>query len=144
MENKQLKTIDLKEKSFTANGKVYYIETGISFDRYLMYQKLQIEVGYAIGFSGLYDKMKEVYSLCNDRKFADIAVLANNVINGIKQISSRKIPALSLCALFINTADEDRGVITDDMVDAKISDWEAEGLDITPFFSLAIACVASA
>lgn len=136
---KELKVIDLKEKKFTANGVDYYIESGLSFKRFRMYQKLQIECGYEVGFAGMFDKIKKIYDMCNAMKFADIAVLTSNILHGIAKVEERKIPVLSLCALFINTKDEDRSVINDDIVDKKIADWEAEGLDITPFFTLALS-----
>lgn len=138
---KELKVIDLKAKSFRANGTEYFIETGLSFERFRMYQKLQIECGYEVGFAGMFKHIKEIYDLCNGMKFADIAVKTSNIMHGIAKVEERKIPILSLCALFINSKDEDRTIINDDIVDKKIADWEAEGLDITPFFHLALGSI---
>lgn len=135
--NKSLKVIDINSKEFVANGKTYYIESSLSFKRFLMYQKLQIECGYEVGFYGLYEKIKKIYELCDKMKFAEIAVLTHNIISGIAKVDERKIPALQLCALFINEKNEDRHIINDDIVDRKIADWEAEKLDILPFFQLA-------
>lgn len=136
-----LKQIDLTKKEFVANGKTYYIESSISFERFLWYQKLEIECGYQVGFYGLFENIKKIYELCNGMKFADIAVLCHNVMNGIKMVDNRKIPFLQMCALFINTADEDRSIISDDIVDRKIADWEAEKLDILPFFQLGASSI---
>lgn len=137
----QLKTIDLKEKRFTANGTEYFIESGLSFERFRMYQKLQIECGYESGFYGMFENIKKIYELCNGMKFADIAVMTSNILHGMAKVDERKIPVLNLCALFINTKDEDRKIINDDIVDKKIADWEAEGLDVTPFFQLALGSI---
>jgi hypothetical protein len=140
---KELKVIDIKEKKFTANGTDYFIESGLSFERFRMYQKLQIECGYEVGFEGMFNRIKQIYDLCNAMKFADIAVLTSNILQGVVKVEERKIPVLSMCALFINTKDEDRKTINDDVVDKKIADWEAEGLDITPFFQLALSSMAN-
>jgi len=138
---KQLKLIDLKDKKFIANGAEYFIESGLSFERFRMYQKLQIECGYEVGFYGMFENIKKIYELCNGMKFADIAVLTSNVLHGMAKVDERKVPVLNLCALFINTKDEDRKIINDDIVDKKIADWEAEGLDVTPFFQLALGSI---
>lgn len=145
MDHKQnvqgLKTIDPKLGSFQANGVEYFIEKSISFERYLMYQKLQIQCGYEVGFYGIFEKIKKIYELCNLMKFADIAVLTHNIMQGVKGVDDRKIPILELCALFINSKDENRNIINDDMVQVKINNWQAEGLDIFPFFQLALGSI---
>lgn len=133
-----LKELDLTQKKFTANGKTYHIRKSMSFDRYRMYEKLQIEVGYGANFKQIYDNVKAAYDLVNKSEFANTAVKLHNILAGIKTIESRQIPALRICALFINADGEDEKVITEDMIDEKIADWEAEGYDIFPFFQLAI------
>ncbi len=135
---KSLKIIDLSTKKFEANGKKFTIESSMSFERYRAYQKLEIQLGYQAGFYGLFEDIKKIYALCNDSKFADIAVLSHNILSGIKTVDERTLPALEMCALFINEEGEDRKIINDDMIAAKIADWEAEGLDIVPFFQLAV------
>jgi hypothetical protein len=145
MDDKQgipLKVIDLNVGSFMANGKEYFIEKSISQERFMMYQKLQIELTYQTGFAGMYRAMQNIFELCNKQKLADVAVIAHNALNGIKITEDKRIPALELAALFVNEKDEDRKIINQDMVDKKLKDWEAEGLDITPFFQLAINSIA--
>lgn len=134
----QLKVIDLNQKQFDANGKTYYIETSLSFERYIMYQKMQHQLAWDAGFYGVYETLKKTYELVNQMKFADAAVQLHNTMSGLKMVDSREVPALTLCALFINTEEEDRKIINDDMIKKKLADWEAEGLDILPFFQLAM------
>jgi len=137
---KVLKTIDIKTKSFTANGKEYFIEMGgISMERFIEYEKLQVELGYGVTFIQLYEAIKESYELTNKQRFADLAVKLYNILQGVKTFEERRIPAFELCALFINEKDENRGIITKDMIANKLSDWEAEGLDAVPFFQLAVS-----
>lgn len=141
---KALKVIDIKTKSFTANGKTYNIEMGgISMNRFIMYEKLQIELGYGVTFIQMYDALKECYELTNKQKFADLAVKLYNILQSVKTFEERRTPAFELCALFINETNEDRAVITKDMIDAKILDWEDEGLDAIPFFQLAVSSLQS-
>jgi len=137
-ENRELKSLDLNQKKFEANGKTYHIRKSMSFERYRMYEKLQIEVGYGANFIQIYDNVKSAYELVNKSEFANTAVKLHNILSGIKNIESRQLPALRICSLFINAEGEDEKVITDEMIDEKIADWEAEGYDIFPFFQLAI------
>lgn len=137
---KVLKTINIKDKSFTANGVEYFIEMGgISMARFIEYEKLQVELGYGVTFIQLYEAIKESYELTNKQRFADLAVKLYNILQGIKTFEERRTPAFELCALFINTKDEDRGTITKDRIENKLKDWEAEGLDSIPFFQLAVS-----
>lgn len=136
---KTLKVIDINAKKFTANGKNFNIEMGgIAISRLIEYEKLQIELGYGLSFIQVYEGLKETYEMNNKRRDADVAVKLYNMMRGIKTFEDRRLPALELCTLFINTDNENRGVYTKEMVNEKISDWEAEGLDAVPFFQLAI------
>jgi len=137
-ETGQLIVIDLNQKKFEANGKTYHIRKSMSFERYRMYEKLQLEVGYGATFIQLYEHVKSIFELCNKMEFAQIAVKTHNILNGIKNVESRQIPALKLCTLFINADGEDESIINDDMIEEKIADWEAAKLDVFPFFQLAI------
>lgn len=137
---KVLKTIDIKTKSFTANGVEYFIEMGgISMARFIEYEKLQVELGYGVTFIQLYEAIKESYELTNKQRFADLAVKLYNILQGIKTFEQRRVPAFELCALFINAKDEKREIITADMIAKKLADWEVEGLDAVPFFQLAVS-----
>lgn len=136
-----LKQIDLNKKKFTANGIEYFIESGLSFERFLMYQKLQLEVGYETGFYGVFKGLEKAYNSCNEGKLADVSVIVHNMMKGIKTVDERRVPMLDLVCLFINTKDEDRKIINDDIIQQKISNWEAEGLDMMPFFQLAVSSI---
>lgn len=139
---KELRVIDFsKEKSFKANGTEYFVESGLSFDRFIMYQMLQVECGYDVSFSSMFENLKKAYGLLDKMKLADAAVTIHNILQGISKVEERKIPVLQMCALFINTKDENRRDINNDMVDKKIKDWTEEGLDIRPFFQLALSSI---
>lgn len=134
----QLKRIDFTKPSFIANGKEYFIENGFSIERYCEYQVLEKELGYGNTFKGLYDKLHALYNLMNNVKFVEASVALNNILQGITKIEEREPTMLKLCALFINTKDEDRTIITADMVAEKINDWKKEGYEMKDFFTLAL------
>lgn len=135
----KLKQISIKDKSFTANGKTYLIETGdISIERWAKYEELSLEMQYGTDQVAMFQNWKKVTELANELKFSDIAILAHNMQNGMLQVMSREPVALKLCALFINEENENRAIITDDMISQKINDWRVEGYSIGPFFQLAL------
>lgn len=134
----QLKRIDFTKQSFMANGKEYFIENGFSISRYCEYQVLEKELGFGNTFKGMYDKLLSLYDLMNKVKFVEASVALNNMLTGITKIEEREPSMLKLCALFINTKDEDRTTITDDLIAQKINDWKVEGIEIKDFFTLAL------
>lgn len=136
---RKLLKIDPDTKDFTANGNRYLVENEISFDRWNKYQKLQIELGYSISFPDLFNKLQEVYNLCNSLKFADAVVLVRDIMKGVIDVQKEQDPAaLRLCALFINREDEDRRTINEDVIAQKLEDWRKEGIDVGSFFQLAL------
>lgn len=134
----KLKSVDLSQKSFTANGKAYFIENEISIQRsvYAEMAKLELEKGIRVGSST--DDWQKVYDLANAQKFADIAVLAYNNRRGFKDLLTNTHPILKLCACFINEENEDRRYISDDAVTKKVNDWAEEGFTMSGFFMLAL------
>lgn len=137
----ELKTIDLNQPSFEANGKTYTIEGGLSIERYAEFQILEKELAYGLTVKGMFDKINDGYQLLNQQRFADAAVLMNNLMRGVSKMEEREPVILKICALFCNTEGEDRTVINDDMITAKIGDWKKEGIDFKCFFQLASSSV---
>ena len=134
---KELVTPEAKTLSFKANGKTYAIEKKISIARKIECDKLIIEVTGGGNMGENFSDWKKVYELCNDKKFADIAVLAHNRMEGVKKWQERHDPVLALCALFINEENEDRRIVSDEIIKAKIKDWEAEGIEYAFFLTMA-------
>jgi len=134
---KELTTPEAKTLLFKANGKTYVIEKKISIARKIECDKLIIEVTAGGNMGENFSDWKKVYELCNDKKFADIAVLAHNRMEGVKKWQDRHDPVMALCALFINEESEDRRIISTEMIKAKITDWEAEGIEYAFFLTMA-------
>lgn len=125
--------------SFEANGKTYYIESSINIKRYTEFEKMQLEVGFGASFAEVFGALKNAYNLANEQKFADLAVLLYNTMNGIKKSSSERYnSALTMCTLFVNTEGENRTVWTKEEAQIKLNDWSKEGYDVNDFFLLAV------
>jgi len=125
---------EIKESVFTANGTKYYIHKSLTVERYKAFQKMQIELGFGVGFAAVYEGMAKAYGLLNKQQFADAAVVLHNMMNSIKGLDEREHPALILCALFINKEGEDLNVVDDGVIMSKIEDWKAEGIPADFFF----------
>lgn len=133
----ELQTPDSNAMTFKANGKNYFIEKKISIARKMECDKLLIEVTGGGNMGENFSDWKKVYELCNDKRFADIAVLAHNRMEGVKKWQDRHDPVLSICALFINETNEDRRILSPEMIAGKIKDWESEGIEYSFFLSMA-------
>lgn len=140
-----LKPIDFTKKVLPANGKTYYIEESISYGRWKEYRKHTITLPLDMGFDTLFNHLLDGYNKLN-KKEPDIlgcGIVLHNLMNGIKNIMDEKnIPVvLKMCALFINEENEDRSVITEQMIESKVADWAAEGYDMGSFFTLAVSLI---
>jgi hypothetical protein len=138
---KPLKRIDFERPTFTANGKTYTIEGGLSIERYAELQILEKELAYGFTVKGIFEKMQKMWDNANKLKFAENAVILNDLMRGLAKVQERTPVILKVCALFINTPDEDRTTITQDMIEEKINDWKKEGIDQRDFFQVASSSV---
>lgn len=136
----QLKTLDPQQRSFEANGKTYHIETRMSIARFHQFQIYEKEAGFSITFEGMVHTLKEAYQDLNTMKAADASVKIHNLLAGMVNISEKEHTLLKICALFMNTDDEDRGEINEDMISRKIEAWQNE-YDVNGFFTLALNTV---
>jgi len=137
----EIKKIDFTKGSFLANGKEYFIETKISTRRWISWRQLQAEVGFGVQFDTIFANIKKAYELLNqrDQKPMDAGVILYNILHGIKKVMDDEVPeVISMCALFMNTKDEDRRTITEAQVREKLNDWQEEGIDMNSFFAFAI------
>lgn len=137
---KELKRLDLSKQSFEANGTTYYIESGLSIERFCEYQILEKEAGFGLSFKKIFDNLKDLHKLMNEVKFVEAAVKLDNLMRGVAKLEEREPTLLKMCALFINTEDEDRTTINNDMIVKKIEDWKQE-YDVRDFFRLALNTV---
>jgi hypothetical protein len=138
---KELTVIDVKEKQFECGGRMFYIQDSLSFNRYRELQRLSIEFGFSMSFIDLFKEVKKAYDLVQTNKnWGDLAVTLYNIIAGVSKLEDKDDPALRLCALFINEADEDVTVFDELKIKDKINCWSKE-LDVSPFFHMAVNLV---
>lgn len=134
----ELKEIDPKTTSFTANGKEYIVESKLSIERFIAFQKLEVEFAYNTGFGGVMRSLNKGIDLLNKQQWVEAAVELSNTRDIMKKSTeSKRQPAIDLCSLFINTKDEDRRFITDQMLSDKQNDFELEGIPMDFFLHLA-------
>jgi hypothetical protein len=140
---RSLITITPDTKEFTACGKRYLIEEKISHQRWKEFQFFSQELMMGITPSQTMQAFLEIYKITNEEgcRKGDIAVIARDAMKGLESIDTRRDSALMLCTLFINTEDEDRRYISDDLMEQKINDWLEEGIDEKSFFALALSSI---
>ena len=139
----EVKKLDADKGWFMANGKKYIVSNSISVERFKEYEKLEPKLTFGIGFDDLIKNVKKAYEYVNQQKFADSAVVLHNIMAGIKDIENptRIHPALAMCTLVINVEGEESARYTTAMVEQKVDDWMAEGLDMLDFFLLALRSI---
>ena len=135
----QLKKLDKTARSFEANGKIYYVETELSIERFHEYQIYEKEAGFGLSFKSMVETIRDAYTDLNQMKAADASVKLHDLLAGITKTAEKEHVLLKICALFMNTEDEDRGTINDDMIARKIEDWKE--YDVNGFFWQALNTV---
>lgn len=136
----KLKKLDPTARSFVAGGKEYFIETNLSISRFHDYQIYEKEAGFGMTFKDMFQNLLKLREDLNKVKFVDCAVRLDNLINGMAKLEEKEHTLLKMCALFMNTADEDRGEINADMISAKIEAWQNE-YEVNGFFTQALSTV---
>ena len=128
--------------TFQANGKKYIIRDSLTIERFKQFEDLQTEVGYGVDFYEMFNNISKIYTYLNSSKPADAAIIAHNLMTGIKnKLDEREHPVLRLCTLFITLENEDITGYDSALSDAKIEDWKLEGISMDSFFQLAFSLV---
>lgn len=132
----QLRQINPYVTEFKTEKHHYVITDSLSIARYKVYQKYNIEAAFHMDFMTMFNKLEELYGLVNEMRFADAAVLINNMRLGVAKLDDAEVFAFKYCTLFINRVDEDPKVYNHSLMKDKIADWEAEGIDSSFFIVL--------
>jgi hypothetical protein len=128
-------------KEFKANGHDYVIEESISYDRWIEWRKVQVELMYGHGADEIFASIKKAYGLLNQKnsEVVEAGIILHNLMSSVKAINDERIPeVIQLCSLFMNRVDEDRRTITPAMIQEKANDWREEGIDMQSFFMYAV------
>ena len=135
-----LREIDFSSKHFECGGRKFYIKDSLSFARYVELQKLNLEFGFSGSFFDIYKNVKIAFDFLNEMKPAEGAVVLHNILKGIVSLDDKDIPALKICALFINEEGEDPTIYDEGKMKDKIDCWGKE-CSVLPFFQLALELV---
>ena len=136
-----LKRIDINSGEFEANGKTYYIESGLSVKRFCEFQILEKELAMGMSVQKVYETLGIIGQLLNQIRFKDAAVQLDKILHGMAKLPEKEPVVFKICTLFLNTKDENRADWGNDLVVSKMNDWKAEGIDVNDFFTLAFNLV---
>lgn len=142
MNEKQLKSIDWSQQSFTANGKKYLLEKQLSIQRAVYTEAARIELESGLRFGKYTEDWQKLWALLNDKEkshFGEISVIVYNHLRSFNNFLENVHPVLKIAACFINEENEDRRSINDDIVNKKIADWIEEGITMNSFFLLVLS-----
>jgi hypothetical protein len=133
-------TIPDNATSFVANGKTYHKASNLSFQRYGWMEALNLEVGYGRTVEQVFKEQRIAFDLLNGQKFAEAAVAIDSSMRGIAAIADGRVhPMMKLTLLFWNYEGENVRTMTEDLMNEKIADMEASGIDFSFFFGQALS-----
>ncbi len=137
--------LDRETTSFVANGVTYEVDrnSGLSVARDRWLEKFSLYSMLGRQPVDIISAIKEAYAAVNNSKLADAAVKLDNLLVGVMNLESKAGPLWYVCTLFINRKGEDRRKYSLADADAKIADWEAEGLDRDFFMGAGLAYLMS-
>lgn len=134
----KVKRLQLDKPEFMANGHKYILTEDLSVERWRKFEDYQALVGLGRSFQDVYEEVKNIYEALQKPNVADAAVLAHNILKGIKdKLDNRHHPALMICALFINREGEESADYDEKLMYEKVEDWKIEGYAVQDFFQLA-------
>lgn len=136
------RTVDINATSFEANGKTYHKANSVSFQRWGWMERTQVELMYGRTPKEVFDSQKQAFDLLNKGKLAEAAVAIDGSMRGIAQVADGRLhAAFRLMLLFWNYEGEDVSIMTDELMEEKVEDMEASGIDVQFFFGQAFSNV---
>lgn len=136
----KLKRIPFEEKKFMGMTKMWFIEEQLSYDRLEMYEQIEVELGLGLRLEIIMRKLDEQKEAYNEGRHAD-AIIINHELrtSAYHKLEHKTNAGFEMCALFMNAEDEDRSMITKDMIKLKIEDWKEYA--VSDFFQFAISSI---
>lgn len=136
------KRIDMTKPSFIANGKEYFITSFLSVARFCEFQILEKEFAYSTDLKSLFAEINSCHKMLKEAvnfgTVSDVIIKLDNLQRGVVRLDEKEPTALKLCALFINTEKEDPAIWNIDLMNVKIEDFKASGIEMKDFFQLAL------
>lgn len=126
-------------KSFETPGGTYYVNEDITVGRYQHYQKMEIQLGFSLRFSGIVEGLLTSFNALNERRDADAAVAIKQLLEGVTLIQEKKPIAMYVATLFVNKSGENLSEWSEALANEKIKDWT--NINTGFFLGLALALV---
>lgn len=112
----------------------------LTVDGFQRLEELRVEMEAGNTAGDLLKLLQKAYGMLNTQKFADAAVTIYNAINIGERINNQKPPAWLLAlTLFVRPEGSDITQWSEADAEIWISEWNAEGFDVTDLFTLAFA-----
>lgn len=138
----ELIRIDFEQGVLKTHEHTYHIAKSLSVDRYIEFELMQSAAAYGVTFSDMHKRWCDIEDALNKVKFVEAAAIIANMKEALKAgVDKKKHIVLRVCALFLNEADEDARTFKPEVIDAKIQDWLAAGVDYRDFFQLTVNLV---
>ncbi len=136
----ELKKLEPGTKYFDCQGEKFMISESISFIRFEKLQEFSLEFGFSATFKDIFTNLRKQYDLLNQQKLADAIVLNHNIMKGIVNLEQKHNVMFRICALFINSDDEEIVEYDEAKMSRKIDLWGKE-YDANFFLNFAISTV---
>lgn len=134
----ELKHIDFESGLIPCNGRVLKINTSVSVDKFVPLEVLQRTFAFGKDIAAIEKDISLAWDFLNKMKFAEAAVVMNNLRECIVKHQEEKVPsALELCFLYLTYEDEDERYYNPGLDKQKLADIRKEGYDVNDFFTLA-------
>lgn len=120
----------------------YYLEESLSIERFRMLQKFQREIATGLTHFDLIQLLKNNVTHLNQAMkggevLAQMSFENINALNHAGSLEEKEPFAVWLCTLVLNTKNEDRRKFEVGFMQQKIRTWEANGIAIAFFLTLA-------
>jgi len=130
----QLVTPPLDANSFEAGGIVYTATASLSTERYKVFQKRQVELGFNGTFREICKVHDEMWADHNANRPAAACQKLGNLRDGITYAGHGRIHGMEVCELFFNAPDENPIIYDKNVMEAKRAAWGAAGITVDFFF----------
>jgi hypothetical protein len=138
--SKQLKVLEPGTEYFECEGIKYTISKTLSFNRFEKLEEYNLEFGFSATFKDIFVQLRKQYDLLNQQKLADAIVLNHNLMKGIVNLEQKHSISFRICALFINSDEEDITICDEAKMNRKIDSWAKE-YDVNFFLNFAISVI---
>lgn len=140
MKIKEIDVTDVTENGLKgASGKIYRFSSTLNVDRFRRVQEMIVELEFGVTPESIYQRLNRAITVFDKKgPYSGMAELYKIQEQFYLSLTRGEV-AMKLCALFLNTDEEDPTVATDEMIEAKVRDWRL--YEYTGFFQLCTSII---